>query len=67
MDEPAELVKRASSVLGLEVSGVLDLFGRGSGSGLLSGLFPKVKPENPREQKDGDNVILMDSFPPASL
>ncbi|XP_061988245.1 uncharacterized protein LOC133706721 isoform X1 [Rosa rugosa] len=66
-DEPAELVRRANSVLGVEVSGVLDLFGKGSGSGLLSGLFSKVKTDNPREHKDGDNVILMGSFPPTSL
>ncbi|XP_050375587.1 uncharacterized protein LOC126793185 [Argentina anserina] len=66
-DEPAEHDRRASSLLGLEVSGVLDLFGKGSGSGLLSGLFSKVKTDNSREHKDGDNVILLGSFPPTSL
>ncbi|XP_004300905.1 PREDICTED: uncharacterized protein LOC101296672 [Fragaria vesca subsp. vesca] len=65
-DEPAD-GRRANSVLGLEVSGVLDLFGKGSGSGLLSGLFSKAKTDSPREHKDGDNVILMGSFPPSSL
>lgn len=66
-DEPAQLIKRATSGVGAEISGFLDLFGGGSGSRLLSGLFSKAKPEKPREQKDGDNVILMGSLPSTSL
>ncbi|KAM1209729.1 hypothetical protein EV1_015291 [Malus domestica] len=66
-DEPAQLIKRASSGVSAEISGLLDLFGGGSGSGLLSGLFSKVKPEKPREHKDSDNVILMGSLPSTSL
>lgn len=67
VDEPAQLIKRATSGVGAEISGLLDLFGGGSSSGLLSGLFSKVKPEKPREHKDGDNVILMGSLPSTSL
>ncbi|KAM1786212.1 hypothetical protein FF1_038916 [Malus domestica] len=66
-DEPAQLIRRATSGVGPEISGFLDLFGGGSGSGLLSGLFSKAKPEKPREHKDGDNVILMGSLPSTSL
>ncbi|KAB2633347.1 hypothetical protein D8674_029594 [Pyrus ussuriensis x Pyrus communis] len=66
-DEPAQLIRRATSGVGAEISGFLDLFGGGSGSGLLSGLFSKAKPEKPREHKASDNVILMGSLPSTSL
>ncbi|XP_048443825.1 uncharacterized protein LOC125467855 [Pyrus x bretschneideri] len=66
-DEPAQPIKRATSGVSAEISGLLDLFGGGSGSGLLSGLFSKVKPEKLREHKDSDNVVLMGSLPSTSL
>lgn len=53
-----------------EVSGALDFLGRsgsGLGVGFLSGLFTKTKSEKQREQKNGDNVILMGSLPSTSL
>lgn len=66
-DKPAQLIKRATSGVSAEISGLLDLFGGGSGSGLLSGLFSKVKPEKLREHKDSDNVVLMGSLPSTSI
>ncbi|XP_048329064.2 uncharacterized protein LOC125422292 isoform X2 [Ziziphus jujuba] len=70
IDEALRLTKKVSRGTSGEVSGALDFLGR-SGSGVsvgfLSRLFTKTKSEELREQKNGDNIILMGSLPSTSL
>ncbi|KAF7838317.1 Pleckstrin likey domain-containing family M member 3 [Senna tora] len=66
-DETMSLTNRVNQRREIgETRGTLDLLGRGLGSGFLSGLFTKEKPQKSKEHKD-ENIILMGSLPSTSL